>query len=153
MRTPIEIKELKGRPIPPEQRGAKTLRVEHGAPEQPVNLSPDAKKAWVYFSRLLQGMGVLARSDGAALGRLCECWAEIERIKRAQKKRKWATQYETTGTTGQQLMRAYPDVAQLADADRRFQHYCGTFGLSPAARTRINAIGAGDDAETEAFFS
>ncbi len=48
-----------------------------GMPEAPVLSGKVARAAWRRFGALLLGMGVLTKADGAALERLCECYAEV----------------------------------------------------------------------------
>jgi P27 family predicted phage terminase small subunit len=38
------------------------------------------------------------------------------------------------------MIKANPAVAMLADADRRFKSYLVEFGLTPAARSKVNTL-------------
>lgn len=106
-----------------------------GTSSPPQHLSPVAKRAWRRFSTILASMGVLTKADTAALEAMCqaysemrECWAVLQRD---------GGTYETNSVTGATLYRSRPEVARLADADRRFKAYLGESGLTPAARGKV----------------
>ncbi len=104
-------------------------------PSCPKYLAGDAKVAWGRLTVLLDRMGVLTEADTLALERLCECYSEIldcrELIARDGRT------YTTTTMSGDALIKANPAVAMLGDADRRFKSYLVEFGLSPAARSKV----------------
>lgn len=120
---PAEPKPRKARPTPPE------------------HLSDRAKTAWGYVSALLERMGVLTEADGLALEGLCECYADRQECRKALRER-GSRAYETESVSGSVMHRAYPEVAMIADADRRFRMWLAAFGLSPADRSRVKSDGA-----------
>jgi P27 family predicted phage terminase small subunit len=119
-------------------------------PSCPAYLSDTAKVAWGRLSVLIDRMGILTEADGAALERLCDCYAEILECREliAKNGRTYASIRGLGGEDSpieQVLMKANPAVAMLADADRRFKSYLVEFGLTPAARSKVH--GKSDDDE------
>lgn len=113
-------------------------------PSCPAYLGDTAKVAWGRLSVLLDRMGVLTEADGAALERLCDCYAEILECREliAKQGRTYSSIRGFGGEDSeieQVLMKANPAVAMLADADRRFKSYLVEFGLTPAARSKVHA--------------
>ncbi|MGB9088414.1 MAG: phage terminase small subunit P27 family [Pseudomonas farsensis] len=91
--------------------------------------------AWGRLTVLLDRMGVLTEADGFALERLCDCYAEILALREMVDTQ--GRTYETTSTQGELVLKANPAVAMLADVDRRFKSYLVEFGLTPAARSKV----------------
>lgn len=128
-----------------------------GIPAPPAGLSDVASKVWGEMSALLNRMGVLTVADTLALERLCECYAEIAECRAVL--RESGRTYETIsygGGTGEDAVhntmhRARPEVAMLADADRRFKSYLVEFGLTPAARSKIKVSGEAEDDLSQFF--
>lgn len=112
-------------------------------PSCPAHLSDDGKVAWGRLSVLLDRMGVLTEADTAALERLCDCYADIlesrELIKTDGRTYKVSTQ------SGDTLIKANPAVAQLRAADSQFKSYLVEFGLTPAARSKVQATPDDDE--------
>jgi len=113
-------------------------------PSCPAYLSDTAKVAWGRLSVLIDRMGILTEADGAALERLCDCYAEILECREliAKQGRTYSSIRGIGGEDSeieQVLMKANPAVAMLADADRRFKSYLVEFGLTPAARSKVHA--------------
>lgn len=123
-------------------------------PVMPSYLSPKAKAAWKKLTKLLKDMGVLTAADGFALERLCDVYAEILELRDeiAKNGRTYESIRQLDDIADQQdglddndsglgleqrLIKPNPAVAMLADADRRFKSYLVEFGLTPAARTKI----------------
>jgi len=139
---------MKGRkPIPTHlklvtgNRGKRALPKNEPKPKRqisapPVHLSLRALAAWGRFAAILDRMGVLTEADPVALERAVECYATVVDLEEviALKGRT----YETISTTGGVLVKARPEVAMLADADRRLRNYLTDFGMSPAARVRVH---------------
>lgn len=131
---PTELKLVRGnpgkRPINKnEPQPAKRI------PSAPDHLSPDGQVAWGRLTVLLDRMGVLTEADGFALERLCDCYSEILALRDVIGEQ--GRTYETTSTQGELVLKANPAVAMLADVDRRFKSYLVEFGLTPAARSKV----------------
>ncbi len=117
----------------------------------PPSMTTRATNAWRKLAPLLQRMGVLTEADTLALMQLCEAYAEILSARAALRDRGGPT-YETTTVQGGRMVRTYPEVAMLADADRRFLQYLAAFGLTPASRSKVSANpDAGKDPLAEYF--
>lgn len=132
--TPTELKLVRGnpgkRPInKSEPQPARRI------PSAPDHLSSDGQVAWGRLTVLLDRMGVLTEADGFALERLCDCYAEILALRDVIDAQ--GRTYETTSTQGELVLKANPAVTMLADVDRRFKSYLVEFGLTPAARSKV----------------
>lgn len=160
---PTQLKLVTGnpgnRPLNTKEPAPKT-----GIPRMPSHLTPTGKAAWKKLCKILGDMGVLTLADGLALERLCDVYAEILDLQKEIKKN--GRTYESLrpmddiptpnhdeGTSGpvameQYLIKPNPAVAMLADADRRFKAYLVEFGLTPAARSKIQ-ISSGDGKKKE----
>lgn len=154
-RTPTQQKRTKGtdqrcrtnerEPTPPP-----------GLPPIPAHLSARARTAWSHVGAILQTMGVLTQSDPIALESLCEAYADLLAARAALARpivlrsiqdgvkheteiaAAGETTYVTIGKSGP-MIRTRPEVAQIADADRRVAMWAAKFGLSPADRSRVSA--------------
>ncbi|EMA1799431.1 phage terminase small subunit P27 family [Cronobacter turicensis] len=108
-------------------------------PSPPSHLTDWGKTAWGKLTVLLDGMGVLTVADSLALERLCDLYAEILQLRQIVDIE--GRTYTTKTQMGDFLIKANPAVAMLADADRRFKSYLVEFGLTPAARSKVNVDG------------
>lgn len=134
-------------------RGKRSINKAEPKPQRTIPSPPDhladvAKVAWGRMTVILDRMGVLTEADVFALERMTDVYAEILHHRERLKAEGW-TQVVETGA-GSQMIRANPSAALLADADRRFKGYLIEFGLTPAARTRVNASGEADKGEDKA---
>lgn len=132
---PTAVKLVAGNP------GKRALNAREPMPPQcaispPDHLTNKAKSTWERLTVLLSGMGVLTIADTFALERLCNIYAEILRYQ-ALIDRNGET-FEVDSPNGM-LIKANPAVGMLADADRRFKSYLVEFGLTPAARTKVQS--------------
>lgn len=105
-------------------------------PTCPAHLDVKAKAVWKKLCVLLKGMGVLTEADGLALERLCDCYADIlacrELIERDGRT------YTTIDQNANILIKNNPAANQLRAADAQFKSYLVEFGLTPAARSKVN---------------
>ena len=111
-------------------------------PSCPAHLSDASKVAWGQLCVILDRMRVLTEADALALERLCDCYADIlasrELIARDGRT------YWSRSPAGE-LLKANPAVVQLRAADSQFKAYLIEFGLTPAARSKVNAEPDGDE--------
>ena len=114
-----------------------------GEPAQPAHLSAKAKATWRAVVPVLEEMRTLTVADGLALEGLCESYAELCAARAVLKKR-GARTYSFETKAGETVYRSYPEVAQAADADRRFRAWLVSFGLTPADRSRVVAAAPGE---------
>lgn len=118
------------------------------APEMPQGLTERAKKYWGDLVVLLDEMGVITLADQSVLELLCETYSEWKHLNHTIKTTyKGKTSYLTATKDGAEMYRAYPEVAQRSDASRRFQSLLSEFGLTPAARSKVKAIGQEKEAD------
>jgi P27 family predicted phage terminase small subunit len=132
--TPTELKLVRGNPGKRPINKKEPLPAKR-IPSTPAHLTDEGQVAWGRLTVLLDRMGVLTEADGFALERLCDCYAEILALRELVDAN--GRTYETTSTQGGLVIKANPAVAMLADADRRFKSYLVEFGLTPAARSKV----------------
>ncbi len=146
-RTPTHLRLVQGNPGKRPTNEAREPRPKRlKAPKPPSHLTPRAAAMWRHVSRTLSDVGVLTVADLVTLERLCEAYAEVRTAQIALELLGGNT-YETTSAHGGFMRRAHPEVAQLADADRRLRGYLAEFGMTPAARSKVSLpIG---DSETD----
>jgi P27 family predicted phage terminase small subunit len=152
-RKPTQIKLVTGNP------GRRPLNMKEpvgkpGIPEAPLWVSEKAKASWPYIAGLLVDMGVLAVNDAIGLEALCEAYAEVREARESLKRPITLTDsegnsyevakggelvYVTVGKGGP-MIRVRPEMAVIADADRRLRACLAEFGLTPAARSRVQVL-------------
>jgi P27 family predicted phage terminase small subunit len=115
---------------------ATTSRLSGTTP--PAFLSDRARAHWPDLARLLADLGVLSDGDMIALGLLCETLAEW--IEAGKTIARHGATYECTTEAGAVMYRAHPAVAQRNDAARRVQSLLSEFGLTPAARAKVQGL-------------
>lgn len=149
-RKPTVLKLVTGNPgrRPLNKREPKPQRVIPAAPD---HLPAVARAAWARLAPVLDRMGVLTEADVFALERACTVYAEIAELEQllAQLGRKT---YITNNEAGMQMVRALPQVAMLADADRRLRGWLCEFGLTPASRSKVSTTGDADPDLASKYF-
>jgi len=113
------------------------------APPCPAHLDSDAKAVWKRLCSLLKKMGVLTEADGLALERLCDCYSDILRCRELIERD--GRTYTTLDQNSNTLIKNNPAVNQLRAADSQFKSYLVEFGLTPAARSKVNVDPPDDD--------
>ncbi|ECF2367701.1 phage terminase small subunit P27 family [Salmonella enterica subsp. enterica serovar Mountpleasant] len=140
---PTRLKVVAGNPGKREINENEPLPARE-IPPVPEHLTDWGKVAWGKLTELLDDMEVITIADGLALERLCDVYADILQLRNtiAVEGRTYTVQ-----TDGGFLIKANPAVAMLADADRRFKSYLVEFGLTPAARSKVNVRGGKEKEE------
>lgn len=152
---PTHLKVISGNP------GKRALNKREPKPKKVIPSCPDhlgkaSAVAWGKLCVLLDRMGVLTEADALALERLCDCYAEILECREIIARDGRTYSSVTTRTTSEEgeettveevksLLKANPAVAMLGDADRRFKGYLIEFGLTPAARSKVQVKDDGDE--------
>ena len=108
-------------------------------PKCPDYLDEAAKKEWKRLVPVLEAMRVLTEADGIALGNLCMQYALLQEAQ--TKLRKTGLLMKTRSGFIQQS----PLVAVVSSTVDQVNKLCREFGLTPAARTRIQ-VAPGDSA-------
>ena len=138
---PTALKVLEGNP------GKRPLnknepQPEKKAPRCPSWLEPEAKKEWKRMAKTLETIGVLTQVDKAAFAGYCQAYA---RWKEAEE---FLSKYGTIFKTPSGYIQQVPQVSIAQTYLKVMKDFCSEFGLTPAARTRIqvdSAVGQEDD--------
>ena len=110
-------------------------------PSPPAFLSDEAKVEWGRVSEELYRIGILSCIDRAALGAYCQAYARWGQAESAIAK--MAERDQLTGglmiktTNGNAIQNPLVGTANKAAAD--MVRYAAEFGMTPSARSRINA--------------
>ncbi|NPT36242.1 phage terminase small subunit P27 family [Paraburkholderia xenovorans] len=139
---PTHLKVVEGNPGK-RALNKKEPKPRREVPSPPAHLSDTGRMAWGRLTVLLDRMGVLTEADSYALERLCSCYCELLKFQ-FQLEREGET-YAVHNQLGEVLIKAHPAQAMLADADRRFKGYLIEFGLTPAARSKVEVKKDDDD--------
>jgi len=142
-KTPTAWKLVKGT-AQPCRINKNEPKPKRGIPSPPAHLGDRAKTAWGYVAAMLDRMGVITEADGLVLEGLCETYAELVAARAALKARGGATTYESVTKDGGTMYRPYPEVTQIADADRRFAMWLTKVGMTPADRSKISSLDRAD---------
>lgn len=154
---PTHLKVVSGNPGK-RKINKREPRPKRVIPACPAHLGDASKVAWGKLCVLLDRMGVLTEADVLALERLCDCYAEILECRELIARNGRTYSSISTGKAGkteegdaepQMLLKANPAVAMLADADRRFKAYLVEFGLTPAARSKVEIKGGDGDKQED----
>jgi P27 family predicted phage terminase small subunit len=139
--TPTKLRLLRGnpgkRPLP---QGEPTPRV--AAPAAPSHVSREAKREWRRTAKLLVELGLLTHVDRAALAMYCEAWGRWVEAEHALQEYGLIVK----SPSGYPMQSPYLAVANRAMDQVRL--LLGEFGMSPASRTRVQAL---EPAEDDAF--
>lgn len=147
-RTPVPSTQKKvtgtSRPARENKREPQLPVASYQAP--PTSMTTEGKAVWKVFCPLAASMGVLTEADLQTLERLCEVAAEVRRLTKV------ISEEGHTYSTDAGLIKAHPAVAMAADADRRLLSYLTHFGMTPAARSKVQAIGEPQSKDPEDEF-
>ena len=117
-----------------------------GLPQPPAELSDDARNEWRRVARQLHKAGLLATLDRAALAAYCMAWARWRAAEKAL-----AAMAEQDPLTGGLLIKTSngnaiqnPLVGIANKAAAAMVRFAAEFGMTPSARSRIEATPADD---------
>jgi P27 family predicted phage terminase small subunit len=136
---PTAQKRLQGnpgkRPLP-----AKEPKPSVGLPPCPTDalVSGTARRAYIRLGAVVDGMGISTEADGLAMELLADVYAEYRAARDIVEE--LGSTYETMTESGSVMVRARPEVAIASDAWRRCTAMAKEFGLTPAARTKVEKI-------------
>ena len=124
-------------------------RPEPGRPVCPTWLNKDAKRAWKQLVPLLEAMRVLTKVDRNALARYVETWTRWRRC--AQFIEKHGESYPVKDSKDRVLgFKAFPQAKLSLELSAQLSRLEQQFGMTPAARTRIEMIDDTDATDDDA---
>jgi len=126
--------------------GSTTADPPKGRPTRPDTLKGEARAEWSRMIDRLETSKTLSPVDDAVLYRYCQLHARAELLERGLSALRSPFYIDAFGNP-----RVHPGFAQLRAHDQVLRHYLVEFGLTPAARTRVKAIGVGTPAESDPF--
>lgn len=127
---PTAIKMLEGNP------GKRPLnenepQPEKKAPECPSWLEPEAKLEWERMAEIMEGIGILTEIDMTSFAGYCQAYA---RWKEAEE---FLSKHGTIFKTPSGYIQQVPQVSIAQTYLKAMKDFASQFGLTPAARTRI----------------
>src|SRR5215213_8482527 len=145
------LKELSGT-LRKHRQNNDEPKPDRSVPFPPERLSAQAKAAWRELAEIADGMGILTEGDPAALEAMAGALADLRDVRASldapmEIKSKDGTmiamakageRYYWTGARGVPVRKVRPEIADIADADRRFLAWCQRFGMSPVDRVRVS---------------
>lgn len=125
-------------------------------PDAPDHLLPEAKEEWDRVSLELYHLGLLTRADRAGLAAYCQSYAVWRQawsaIRKMAEKDPLSRGLMIKTTGGNAIQNPLLGTANKAAAD--MVRYAAEFGMTPSARSRINAEPPEETSDpAEAFFS
>ena len=140
---PREVKELRGT-LRKHREARMPVRAPPGDPLMPRHLGPIARAKWKELLPQLRDRGTLSLADRTSLEMLCSAYEEYREAAAAIRKdggpRVVLTISRGRGKNKKEVrvIKAHPAAATRADAWRRYMVAMREFGLSPAARSRVD---------------
>lgn len=114
-------------------------------PETPADLDADGAAEWARLCAVCLNSRVLTLADRGIVEMAAQAYSTFIRSTRVLTVQ--GLTYETSNTTGGKVIKARPETAIASDAWRRYRAAICELGLTPAARTRVEAA---DQADTDA---
>ncbi len=140
--TPLAVLKMRGSTLVSRRREATQVQVPPGVPRCPTWLDDQAQVAWRQLVPLLTGMGVLTRLDAQALARYCRLWSRWRKVEAFIEER--GEMYPLKDESGHiKCFQQWPQVAIAAKLSQQLTRLEQEFGLTPAARARLQAPPAG----------
>lgn len=147
---PTALKLVKGNPGK-RAMNKNEAKVELAQPSPPAFLNDDAKVEWGRVIDRLYSAGLMTELDRAVLAAYCQAygrWAQAERaLARMAEKDPLNSALMVKTTNGNAVQNPLVGTANKAKAD--MVRYALEFGMSPSARSRVNA--KPDDHEKDQF--
>lgn len=149
---PTHLKLVTGNPGKRPLNRAEPKPAAAGLPQPPAELSGDARNEWRRVAQQLHQAGLLATLDRAALAAYCQAFARWRQAERAL-----AAMAEKDAVTGGLLIKTSngnaiqnPLVGIANKAAAAMVRYAAEFGMTPSARSRIEAAPRDDGAKDPA---
>ncbi|MED1792897.1 phage terminase small subunit P27 family [Brevibacillus nitrificans] len=136
---PTNLKVLKGNPGKrPLNESEPKPKAPNGLPDPPPYLDSVAKKEWKRLAPELIRLGLLTIADLTAFETYCLAYGRLVAATKTLKKSK-SMFYEYTNKSGATNFVPRPEIAVIQKESLVIKAFCAEFGLSPAARTRMEA--------------
>ena len=139
--TPTNLKVLNGnpgkRPLPKNEPKPKPI-----PQKKPSWVTGEGTKMWNRLSPELERLGLLTIVDGEAFAAACHSWGTYVHCQKHLKQHGLTYEYTNTQGSSNEIERPEVRIGQKSLAE--FRAFCSEFGLTPAARTRIE-IKSNDD--------
>ena len=119
-----------GRPRKPKRQTV----ANSGRPECPEHMSDAARDEWDRVCGELEEAGILGRLDRALLAAYCEAWEEFVELS-VRVRKEGATVETDKGNIVQN-----PTLGAKNSAAERLIRIAANFGMSPAARAKLEAV-------------
>lgn len=124
-------------------------------PEPPAGLSDEIKAAWRMFAEQLQMIGVLAKTDLAALEAAASCYVEWKNARDFIAQHGVAYEEKSVDKNGDVVVlgwKKYPQTTALHAAENRLRLWLNQFGMTPASRANVSATpGKNESSPWDAF--
>lgn len=165
-RTPTKLKVVAGTDRP-DRANANEPKPRRERPSPPSHISDRGRSAWAEVVLICDRMGVLTEADPVALEAMAEALGDLRAARsslglplilagepdgdgnvKEHEVAKAGERYYWTFGKGGPMRRARPELADIADADRRLASWLAKFGMTPADRSRVSAS---DEGKTNAF--
>ena len=140
---PTALKLVRGNPGK-RPLGKAEPKPKPNVPTPPPHLCEDAVDEWQRVCGELAALGIISNLDRAALSAYCQAygrWAQAERALAKMKNDAGGLIIQTQ--SGNMIQNPLVGVANKAMAD--MVRYCVEFGMTPSARTRIQAESVEED--------
>lgn len=141
---PTHLKALAGT-LQPSRTNPNEPVPDVALPTPPDWLSERARTYWQEIGDVLLHMKLVTVADGPAMQLLVESLAEWAEARQAVHRLGLVYEMETEG--GQTMRRPNPEVAQASDAMKRALRMLTEFGLTPASRGKVSALGGDDNSD------
>ena len=135
-RVPTKLKILRGTDQPCRMIENEPDPSEEGI-EMPKSLTGDAKKCWLRTLPLLQAVRVMTVNDVDALKTYCLHMANMEQAFKMINKHGAVTECPETGLP----LKRSPWFEVMKDSSTHITVFLREFGMTPASRTKVSAIG------------
>lgn len=142
-KTPTQIRRTKGNPGK-RAYNKREPKLPVGAPPMPLGLDAVGQAEWKRLVAMALRTQVLTEADRSIIELAAVAYSDWAAA-RATLANEGRT-YETTGTTGDRVIKAHPAFAQSSDAWRRYRAAVCELGFTPAARAKVSTV---DPAENE----
>jgi P27 family predicted phage terminase small subunit len=119
-------------------------RIPRGAPDKPASLRGEASAEWDRIVPELEAAGLVARVDRAGLVAYCLAWAQMVWADASLQKDGPIISEPIQSAKGDVIgyhTKAHPANQIHSDASRRVAAWVDKFGLTPAARARLEGGG------------